>query len=37
MVHELPVPFELISLGAMVLLLVADLLIVGRRPHVPSL
>lgn len=37
MVHELPVTFELISLGAMVLLLVADLLIVGRRPHVPSM
>ena len=37
MVHELPVTFELIALGAMVLLLVADLLIVGRRPHVPSM
>jgi len=37
MVHELPVTFELISLGAMVLLLVADLLIVGRRPHVPTM
>jgi tellurite resistance protein TerC len=37
MVHELPVTFEVISLGAMLLLLVADLLIVGRRPHVPSM
>jgi tellurite resistance protein TerC len=37
MVHELPVTFEAISLGAMLVLLVADLLIVGRRPHVPSM
>jgi tellurite resistance protein TerC len=36
MVHELPVTFEVISLGAMLVLLIADLLIVGRRPHVPS-
>lgn len=37
MVHELPVTFEAISLGAMLVLLIADLLIVGRRPHVPSM
>ncbi|WP_419706768.1 TerC family protein [Promicromonospora sp. NFX87] len=37
MVHELPVTFEVISLGAMLVLLIADLLIVGRRPHVPSM
>ncbi|WP_369373360.1 TerC family protein [Promicromonospora sp. Populi] len=37
MVHELPVTFEVISLAAMVVLLVADLLIVARRPHVPSM
>jgi len=37
MVHELPVTFEVISLGAMLVLLVVDLLIVGRRPHVPSM
>ncbi|MCP2266793.1 TerC family protein [Promicromonospora thailandica] len=37
MVHELPVTFEIIALAAMVVLLVADLLIVGRRPHVPSM
>jgi tellurite resistance protein TerC len=35
--HELPVTFEVITLGAMVVLLIADLLIVGRRPHVPSI
>ena len=37
MVHELPVTFEVVSLGAMLVLLIADLLIVGRRPHVPSM
>ena len=37
MVHELPVTFEAIALGAMLVLLVADLLIVGRRPHIPSM
>jgi tellurite resistance protein TerC len=37
MVHELPVTFEVIALGAMIVLLVADLLIVGRRPHIPSM
>ena len=37
MVHELPVTFEVISLAAMLVLLIADLLIVGRRPHVPSM
>jgi hypothetical protein len=37
MVHELPPTFEAISLGAMLVLLIADLLIVGRRPHVPSM
>lgn len=37
MVHELPVTFEVISLGAMLALLVADLLIVGRRPHIPTM
>ncbi|GAB2477902.1 TerC family protein [Promicromonospora xylanilytica] len=37
MVHELPVTFEAVALGAMIVLLVADLLIVGRRPHIPSM
>jgi tellurite resistance protein TerC len=37
MTHELPATFEVISLGAMLVLLIADLLIVGRRPHVPSM
>ncbi|MEU4363098.1 TerC family protein [Promicromonospora sp. NPDC023987] len=37
MVHELPVTFEAVALGAMLVLLVADLLIVGRRPHIPSM
>jgi tellurite resistance protein TerC len=31
------VTFEVIALGAMIVLLVADLLIVGRRPHIPSM
>ncbi|QAY70897.1 TerC family protein [Xylanimonas protaetiae] len=36
MVHELPTWFQVVSLVAMVGLLLADLVIVGRRPHVPS-
>ncbi|MBF4629999.1 TerC family protein [Clavibacter michiganensis subsp. phaseoli] len=32
----LPLPFEIVSLTVLVLVLVADLLIVYRRPHVPS-
>ncbi len=36
MVHELPTWFEVVSLAAMIVLLLADLIIVGRRPHVPS-
>ncbi len=36
MIHELPTWFEVVSLAAMVVLLLADLIIVGRRPHVPS-
>ncbi|GHH64479.1 TerC family protein [Promicromonospora soli] len=35
--HQLPATFEVITLGAMIALLVADLLIVGRRPHIPSM
>jgi tellurite resistance protein TerC len=35
--HELSATFEVVTLGAMVALLVADLLIVGRRPHIPSM
>ncbi|PRZ03469.1 tellurite resistance protein TerC [Isoptericola sp. CG 20/1183] len=37
MTHELPVLFEVVALAAIALLLVADLAIVGRRPHVPSM
>jgi tellurite resistance protein TerC len=37
MTHELPYVFEVASLVAVVVLLAADLLIVGRRPHVPSI
>lgn len=37
MVHELSVTFEAIALGAMLVLLIADLLVVGRRPHLPSM
>ncbi|MCA5893564.1 TerC family protein [Isoptericola sp. NEAU-Y5] len=37
MIHELPVWFEVASLSTLILLLVADLLIVARRPHVPSM
>jgi tellurite resistance protein TerC len=36
MIHELPTWFEVASLAAMIVLLLADLIIVGRRPHVPS-
>jgi tellurite resistance protein TerC len=31
-----PLPFELISLGAIVLILIADIVLAYRRPHVPS-
>ena len=34
---ELPIAFEVISLVALTLVLVADLLIVYKRPHVPSI
>lgn len=34
---ELPVVFEVGSLIAIVAILLADLLIVARRPHVPTL
>lgn len=37
MIHELPVWFEVTSLVAVVVLLVVDLIVVGRRPHVPSI
>ncbi|QAY62524.1 TerC family protein [Xylanimonas allomyrinae] len=37
MVHELPAWFQAVALGAMGVLLVADLVVVARRPHVPSL
>jgi tellurite resistance protein TerC len=37
MMHELPAWFEAVSLTAMVALLLADLIIVGRRPHVPTM
>ncbi|MCC2333339.1 TerC family protein [Cellulomonas wangsupingiae] len=36
MTHELPVAFEIASLVAVVAILVTDLAIVRRRPHVPS-
>ncbi|MBL0886319.1 TerC/Alx family metal homeostasis membrane protein [Myceligenerans indicum] len=36
MTLELPIWFEAVSLSAMIALLIADLLVVGRRPHVPS-
>jgi len=35
-VPQLPLPFEIVSLSILVVILVADLLIVYRRPHVPS-
>jgi tellurite resistance protein TerC len=34
---QLPLPFEIISIAVLLVILVADLLIVIRRPHVPSL
>ncbi|PZR51919.1 TerC family protein [Xylanimonas oleitrophica] len=37
MVHELPAWFEVASLAAILVLLAVDLLVVGRRPHVPSM
>jgi tellurite resistance protein TerC len=37
MTHELPYWFEVGALTAILALLLADLLIVGRRPHVPSM
>ncbi len=37
MIHELPYVFEAVALVAVVVLLAADLLIVGRRPHVPTM
>ncbi|WP_349771079.1 TerC family protein [Isoptericola haloaureus] len=37
MTHELPVWFEAASLALMVAVLVTDLVVVGRRPHVPSM
>ncbi|WP_425953804.1 TerC family protein [Xylanimonas sp. McL0601] len=37
MVHELPTWFQAVALTSMVVLLLADLVIVGRRPHVPSM
>lgn len=37
MIHELPYAFEAAALVAVVVLLAVDLLVVGRRPHVPSM
>src|SRR5918998_522166 len=37
MIHELPFWFEVASLTAVLVILAADLVIVGRRPHVPSM
>lgn len=37
MTQELPTWFEVASLSAMILLLVVDLLLVARRPHVPTM
>lgn len=37
MQHELPFWFEAASLTALVVLLLVDLVVVGRRPHVPSM
>lgn len=37
MVHELPLWFEWAALSALAVLLLVDLLVVGRRPHVPSM
>jgi tellurite resistance protein TerC len=35
-VSTVPLPFELISLGVIVLILIADIVLAYRRPHVPS-
>ncbi len=37
MIHELPVVFEVVSLVVVVGIMLADLAIVTRRPHVPSI
>ncbi len=37
MIHELPVVFEVASLVVVIAILLADLAIVGSRPHVPSI
>jgi len=37
MTHELPAWFQAASLTAVLVILAADLIIVGRRPHVPSM
>ncbi|MGO1317534.1 MAG: TerC family protein [Cellulomonadaceae bacterium] len=37
MIHELPAWFEVGGLALLLLLLVGDLLIVARRPHIPSM
>lgn len=36
MIHELPLWFEAASLATVVILLAVDLVVVGRRPHVPG-
>lgn len=36
MIHELPGVFEIVALVVVIGILLADLAIVGRRPHVPS-
>ena len=36
MTHQMPVLFQVVSLVAVVGLLMADLAVIGRRPHVPS-
>ena len=33
---DLPVPFQIVALVVLVLVLVADLLIIVKRPHIPS-
>jgi tellurite resistance protein TerC len=37
MIHELPYWFEAVALTAILVLLLADLAVVARRPHVPSM
>ena len=34
--HAIPLDFELITLGVLVAILLADVLLVARRPHIPS-